>query len=419
MLYFSELGNKQVRSSSGEIIGRLDDLIFSFQKTPSIKKLYIVKGRKRFFDRKRILDKEQKVIIPLEYVDRFDNEQFILKKNFQESTVAENELFLKKNLLDTQVIDIEENNIVRVNDVLIQKVGRDYIIFGVDIGLAGLLRWIGLEDAAERFFRTFRITFYNQVLSWSDIQPLELTRGRVVVKSKFNSLQSVHPADLADYLETQNLKNSMKLIEGIDKHYVADVLSELSPAYQVSILRRISVDKLVPIVAAMHLDDAIDIIAVLAKKKQEALLEKLPHDISQQITNLIHISDTALGKFISPDYLAVRSTETTASVLKKIKNSTKNYSNLDYIYVVNKQNQLVGVFSLHDLLLQKNETPVYKFMTTRIVTATLSTPLEIAYRRIVKYKITAIPVIVDERQMLGVVTIDDISEAVMNRIYAT
>lgn len=131
MLYFSELDRKRVLTNDGIFIGHLDDIIFLLDSKPKITKIVV--------DHNGI-----KTIIGAEAVQKF-NSVVRITKSYMQVELAENELYIKRNLLDKQVIDISGNKIVRANDVIIHEQinlsSHDYecYISGVDIGLVGIL----------------------------------------------------------------------------------------------------------------------------------------------------------------------------------------------------------------------------------------------------------------------------------------
>lgn len=413
MLYFSELNKTRVLTTDKKPIGKLYDLIFSASATAQITKLVIAivqQNKSRFFQ------KVDHVIVPVDVVQRINGNKIIIKDDFEATDIGENELYVRKNLLDTQVIDIEGSNIVRVNDVLLQKInGKAASIYGVDIGPSGILRWLKLEKPLNRYLHLFHKSIPQTTLAWSDIQPLELTQGRVMVKRRFDQLKKLHPSDLADYLETQNFKNVFTIIQGIDREYLAQVISELNPNFQINLLKRMPLDKISYIVSIMESDDAVDVISQFSKKKQEIILKKIPEEEASNIRRLFKFSTTLLGEFLNTHFIAVSPEQTVADVVKKIKEETSEFSLLDYIYVVNKEGHLIGVFNLHELMVEDYDTPVFRFMYQDVITVYLNTPFEIAFRRMIKYKITSIPVIDDKKKIIGIVSIDDIGSAVIER----
>jgi magnesium transporter len=77
---------------------------------------------------------------------------------------------------------------------------------------------------------------------------------------------------------------------------------------------------------------------------------------------------------------------------------------------------LVGVFKLPDLLMQSADTPVFKFMEQDVVVAHLTTPKSIALKRMLKYRLFALPVIEDSKKMIGVITFDDVAEEIEKKL---
>jgi magnesium transporter len=88
---------------------------------------------------------------------------------------------------------------------------------------------------------------------------------------------------------------------------------------------------------------------------------------------------------------------------------------LQYIYVINDNNQLVGVFNLHEIILHEPDTPIYEFMTQNMAVAHLNSSLRTVFRKLIKYKISALPVC-DNKNIIGIITIDDIGEIFLNKI---
>ena len=114
--------------------------------------------------------------------------------------------------------------------------------------------------------------------------------------------------------------------------------------------------------------------------------------------------------------LAVFSDDIVSKVIEKIKKETSDFSILTAIYVINKEKQLIGVFGLHELLLQNLNVPIYKFMIQNIVVVHLTTPIEIAVKKMFKYRLSSIPVIDFEKHLLGIVTLDDAAKFMLNKL---
>lgn len=407
MLYFSEIKNKKVYSEDSVYIGTVDDLVFCFTETPYITKILIQPAKQI---------SQGKFYIPINYLIRI-NDTITVAKNYQTAELQENELFLVRNLIDKQIIDIEGHKVVRVNDVLLQNKNTTvFLVTGVDVGFLGILRWFGIEKVIEKLLAVFGRQISSRFVSWSNIQPLELARGKVVLNIQQEKLQRLHPADLADYLESTNVKNIIKIIDLLDKEFAVKVITELNLNYQISLLKNLGFEKTMKILSLIDADEAVDILTQFSQKRREAVLKGLPHGKRSELERLLRFEKTSVGQYLNPDFVAVKSTETVAFIIDRIKKSTADMSFLLYIYVINNDNQLVGVTTLHELLLQRPETPAYKFMTQNVVVVHLHTSLHTVFRKFIKYRISALPVVDMDKKIIGIVTMDDIGEIFLDKI---
>lgn len=404
MIYFSELIGKKVVTEDGIAIGRLNDLVFLALESPQITKLVIKDTAKK------------NLVIPLEFLKKI-NSVIIITKNYDITQPSINELFILKNLLDKQIIDFKGNKVVRVNDVAINEDRPNYYIAGVDIGLLGIARRLGLENALRDLTNIFSLKIHSTFLSWADVQPLELSRGRVLLNVPQEKLQDLHPADLADYLEKTNIKNITKIVDLLDRNLATKVIAELNPNYQINLLRRIGPDKTQKIVSLMDPDEAVDLLIQFSPKRREAILNLLPDKKKRlEIERLFKIKSTPTGQYISTEFITTHPEATVAEVLRKIKKETADLDALDYVYVINSKEQLVGVFSLHELLLHELTEPVYKFMVQNVIIAHQNTPSSNILRRLVKYHLYALPIIDNNRKIIGIIKRDDVAERFIHTI---
>ena len=402
MLYFSEINGKQIQTEDGIVIGRLEDLVFLASETPRVTKIVVRSNH------------EEKMIIPIEFLKKI-NKAVVITKNYNIVEIAVNELFILKNLLDKQIIDLKGNKVVRVNDVAINDKPLIYIS-GVDIGIIGILRRLGLEGLFYRLSNFLLIKYNTQFLSWADIQPLELSRGKVVLNLPQEKLSNLHPADLADHLEKTNIKNVFKLVNLLDQELATKVIAEFNPNYQLTILRKMNEEKAQKLIAHMDIDEAVDVLSQFNQKKRDYILEKLDVKKKMKILHMLKFSGTTIGKYLSSEFITTKPEQTVASVIEKIKKETADLVSLDYIYVINDQNQLVGVFNLHELLIQPPETSLYKFMSQNLIVAHFHSPLLTVTRKLIKYHLYAIPIVDANKKIIGVIKIDDIGELYLSRL---
>lgn len=404
MIYFSEICHRNVVTEDGIQVGRLEDFIFLVAENPLVTKFVI---------RNKV---GQKLIIPIDYLKKI-NIDFTIEKDFLTSYLEENELYLVKNLLDKQIIDLKGDKIVRVNDVVLQEKDKIYIA-GVDIGILGIIRRIRLwTDYIYKLIRFFNIKLTSNFLSWADIQPLELIRGQVKLKKKEEKLEKVRPEDLADYLERTNVLTARKFLKMLDTEKAAEVISNLNINYQTALFKHFKPENAARLINYIDPDEAVDVLLTLPLKKREEIIDFLNENIKKEILHLLVLSKNPIGQLITTEYLTVEPEDLVREVIDQIKKETVDFSSLDYVYVINKNKELVGVFSLHELLLQDLNMPVYKFMTQNVIVSHLTTPEEIVIKKMFKYKLYAIPVINDQKHIEGIITLDDVTYNLLKKFH--
>lgn len=405
MLYFSRLKGKQVLTEGGKHIGKLDDVLFLASETPLITKLVVKSPTK------------EDLLIPADALKKV-NHVMTLKDEFSMSDPTDQDLSLVKNLLDKQIIDVEGHKVVRVNDVTIQDNEGDkpsFYVSGVDIGFRGILRWIKLEDAALPVYRVLKWDTHPHFLSWSEIQPLELARGNVQLKKGLDNLDRIRPEDLADYLEKTNIRNVNKIVSNLDEEYAAEVIGDLNTSYQTALFRRFSPEKSAELIELIDPDEAVDILLTLPTEKREEILASLPKKKATELHALLKLSKTPIGELITSEYFSIEVNHNVGDVINLIKDQTEEISYLPYIYVTNEESELVGVVNVHDLFVHSHETPIRDVMEQNLIVIHVTTPKDIAIKKMLRYKVYALPVTDNARHLDGVVRFDDLAETVLKK----
>lgn len=403
MLYFSELEGKRVFTEDRIEVGKLEDMIFMVSANPQVTKLVIHTPAGSSF------------MLPFRFVSKM-NGGVIIKKAYLTAELEENELYLKKNLLDKQIIDIGGSKVVRVNDVSLQEKitssSYELYITGVDIGALGILRRLKVESIIYAVLHNFRINLTSHFLSWADIQPLELTRGKVKLKKKEEKLENIRPEDLADYLEKTNEKNVRKFLSILDKNFANEVIGNLNINYQRDLFQHWDSDKAASIIGDMNPVEAVDILINISRRKREEILSHLAAGKRTELSHLLTYARTPIGKRLTSEFLSVLPTATVREVIRLIKKETADFSFFATIYVVNDKKQLIGVFNPHDLLMQEPDIPVYRFMIQNLIEVRANTPIEIVISKLLKYHLPCLPVVDDEKRMIGMVTFDSVADII-------
>ncbi len=402
MIYFSEIKGKRVVTKSGKYLGRLRDLIFIASHTPEITKMQVkINGATRTISTRHILGYTNCLII---------------NDDFTETVLENEELYLGINLLDKQIIDIKGNKVVRVNDVVIRNEGQTWFVAGVDIGILGVLRWFGMEAAVIKLLRALAIKVPKHFLPWATIQPLELSKGKVVLRKEQSKLEQIRPEDLADYLEETTVENIDRVLTVLDDEFAADVIANLNPSFQTALFNIFESKKAAKILTLIDPDEAVDILLTFSEHKRQRLLELLPPDKREELEYLLKLSKTPIGELVTSEFITVSPEDTVKKAIDKVRRESIDFYSLSCLYVVNEKKQLVGVISLHELLLHPENTPLYRFMVQNIIVAHLTTPEELVIKKMLKYKLYSLPVVDHDRKILGVINMDDVGEFLLEEL---
>lgn len=401
MLYFSEIHNEKIFTENKHPIGNLKDFLFIPADTPLITKFVI-----RSTDKKTL-------IIPSEYC-RKNGYGFILKNNYVATKVADSETSIMHHLQNQQIIDIKGSKLIRVNDVVINE-SPSYVISGIDVGILGVFRWIHLARIIADLLRKFSIQYKSSFIPWSEIQPKDIAKGRIVLKKDLEQLKKIHPEDLAERLENSTIHNVLKALKVMDSKLSARVVADMNLDYQKELFKRFSPERAGKILSLIDPDEAVDALLLIDETKRQAILPYVDKKQKKEIEYLIKHAKTPIGQVMTTEWHAINADMTIRTVVDSIKKETSDFSELVYVYGVNRENQIVGALDLHMLLLQKPEIPFYKVMNQNLVLGRLTTPKEILLRRMLKYNLNSIPIVDEKRTIIGIVILHDIAEDLLKR----
>lgn len=397
MIYFSEVFGNKVFDTYNHQIGSLRDFYFVPIETPVITK-FVVKTKDK-----------QTLNLPIQLLKKKGKDFYIDSATFESEPIKDNEVSILQNIQDQQIMDIKGAKIIRANDVIIQDTPR-YTVSGIDIGIFGVFRWIKLAKFLADMVRRFDIQYKSEFLPWSDIQPLEVAKGKIVLKQEKEKMSRLQPEDLADYLEHSNTLNVLKVLRLLDPEHAVNVIADINSSAQTKLINRFSPDRAAQIIALIDPDEAVDILLSLSEIKRNEILEKLTGPKKKEILHLLKHARTPIGHLMTSQFLLVSSDITVRKAIDSIRKDTKDFSEVLYLYIKNSTGQLIGVLDIHELMMENLDDPLYKIMHQNIVVVRLTTPKEIAVQKMLKYHLYSLPVIDENRIMLGIVSLDNASE---------
>lgn len=221
-------------------------------------------------------------------------------------------------------------------------------------------------------------------------------------------LRDIHHADIADILDELDLDEAVYVIKLLDSETTADILMELDEDIREKVLRNLSSKEIADEVGELDTDDAADIISELSEARQQEVISHIEDEEHKaEIRELLAYHEDTAGGLMAKELVKVYETWTVAGCLRRIRGQAKEVTRVHSIYVVDRQNRLVGRLSLKDLIVAKSDQRIAEISNSSVDSVNVHDDAEDVAKVMLKYDLEAIPVVDDNQKLLGRITIDD------------
>ncbi|MFP4844332.1 magnesium transporter [Winogradskyella sp. PE311] len=222
-------------------------------------------------------------------------------------------------------------------------------------------------------------------------------------------LNEFHHADIAEIIDELDLDDAVYVIKLLDSELTSDILMELDEDDREDILKNLSAKEIAEEVEELDTDDAADIISELSEARQEAVISQIEDEEHKaEIQELLAYDEDTAGGLMAKELVKVYETWTVAGCLRRIRGQAKEVSRVHSIYVVNKEEKLIGRLSLKDLIVAKSDQKIADIAKDNVDWVNVNDDEEDVAKVMAKYDLEAIPVVDDNQVLLGRITIDDI-----------
>jgi len=402
-LFVSELLKMPVLDPKGDELGKVKDfVVIKGDPLPRVSALILEEKKKRY-------------CLEWENVGIF-NKRIISSKVYSPRVEpyepSDEILLIVRDIFDKQIVDADGAKVVRVNDVQLEGLRNDACVSGVDVGVRGILRRLGIENKSERFYEMLGKTLPRNIIRWSFIQPLEPRLSKLSLTIPRQMISELHPADIADIISNVTQEQGIAFFKGLDPDVAAEALPELSPDLQKSIIEDIDKDYASEVVERMEPDEAADLLADLEKDKAKELLDSIEDEDAQDIQELLAHEEDEAGGLMTNEFIAYPPELTIHDAIEKFKVDAHEAESVYYIYIVENE-KLIGITTLKDMILHAPDLPLSEIMETKLKTVSPDTNQRVVAETISKYNLLAMPVVDDKGDLLGIVTIDDIVDILL------
>lgn len=322
----------------------------------------------------------------------------------------EGEVLLGKDVLDNQLIDVDGKRVVRVNDVQLIETGGTWRVSGADVGLQGFVRRL----MPKGFYGSDRAV---EVIDWADVGYLatDTTTVTVQLKSSKDKLSRLHPVEIAQLAESLSPIHRTEVVESLDDELAADALEEMSTESQARILEELSEERAADLLEEMSPDDAADVLGEMSEEKSEQLFALMEDDEKVDVAELMHFEHDTAGGLMTTEFVVFPKYLTVGEAIRGLREMAETPNMIYYLYIVEEKDswKLCGLISLRSLILADPMSKLEAVMRTGFRSAHTSDSAEDVAQTISEYNLLALPVIDDEGDLAGIVTVDDAMEVLL------
>ena len=322
----------------------------------------------------------------------------------------EGEVLLGKDVLDNQLIDVDGKRVVRVNDVQLIDAGETWRVAGADVSLQGFVRRL----MPKGFYGADRPV---ELLDWADVGYLATDTATVTVqlKSSKDKLSRLHPVEIAQLAETLSPIHRTEVVESLDDETAADTLEEMSTEAQARILEEMDEERAADILEEMSPDDAVDVLDEMDDEKAQELFDLMEDEEKADVAELMPYEHDTAGGLMTTEFIVFPKDLTVGETIARLREMAETPNMIYYLYVVEEEGswRIQGLISLRSLILADPTKHLEEVMRSDFRFAHPTDSAEETAQTIAEYNLLALPVVDDDGDIAGIVTVDDAMEILL------
>tara|TARA_B100001175_G_scaffold174373_1_gene148131 strand:+ start:1160 stop:2515 length:1356 start_codon:yes stop_codon:yes gene_type:complete len=222
-------------------------------------------------------------------------------------------------------------------------------------------------------------------------------------------VNDIHFADMADIINLLNEEQGVYLIKLFDSEKTSEILTELDENVREKILKTLSVKEIAGEIEELDSDDAADILAELSEERKEEVISEISdNNLADNLIELLSYKEDSAGGLMAKELVKANENWTVLKCLSEIKKQGENVTRVHSVYVVDDKDRLIGRLSLKDLITTPSKKKIKDIYIPKVDSVNVMENGEDVAKIMSKYDLEAIPVIDDQKHLLGRITIDDI-----------
>lgn len=236
-------------------------------------------------------------------------------------------------------------------------------------------------------------------------------------KREFKAVRSVlsvmNTVDIAALLSDLDGKELIQVFRLVEKSKAADVFAEMDGSMQAYLVEMFTERELKEILDDLYMDDTVDLLEELPANLVTRILEQVDKERRAQINTILNYPEDSAGSIMTTEYVSLRRNTTVKQAMIHIKRTGIHKETIYTCYILEGR-KLVGIVSAKDLMTVDDDLTMEELMETELISVTTHTDQEQTASLISKYGLLAIPVLDLQGYMVGIVTVDDAMDVMVD-----
>ena len=226
------------------------------------------------------------------------------------------------------------------------------------------------------------------------------------------ALSDLHPADVGEIINNLPVELVPRLLDAFPLEKAADFFEYTSEPVRLKVLTMMDLRKAAALLDHMEPDEQANLVSQLPEDLQQELLKRLTPQNQEEARQILQYPENTAGRIMTTEYIAVGSRKSVRDAIEAVKVGLPTRETYHNVYVIDS-GILHGVLSIRELLLANEADPVGSIMNRQVISVQPEMDQEQVARLISKYDLLSMPVVDSSGKMIGVVTVDDIIDVLI------
>lgn len=239
---------------------------------------------------------------------------------------------------------------------------------------------------------------------------LAIIRGRLSDRDLAEKLHDYHEHDIAQSLDELTKEERIRLYHILGPEWISGIVSFMDdPAEYVA---ELEIPQLAAVINKMDSDDAADLLRLLDEDTKSRLRPILTEDVKADIKLIHSYEEDEIGSLITNNYICIKNTLTVRQAMHELVKQAGEHDNISTIYVVDEKNTFSGAIDLKDLIIAREYDPLDSLISYSYPYLPDHAKISDSIERIKNYAEDSLPVLNAEKEIIGILTAQEVIEAV-------